>query len=415
MDSVLNELKKRNMLSQLSSEEKFNDCIKNNKAVYIGFDPSFKSLHLGNYVMIRVLKIFEKFNIKSYALCGGATGQIGDPSGKNDERKLLEKNELIYNFNKIKEQISYFIDSKYIVDNYSFYKDFFFIDFLREIGKEFTVNYLIAKDLIKTRLDSGISFAEFSYTLIQAYDFYFLFSNYNIGIQCGGSDQWGNITSGLELIRKKNGIESCCSGITINLLLKSDGTKFGKSEKGAIYLDKNVTSVYDMYQYLVNQNDDDIENVLKFLSSFEIQEIDEIMRIHLMEPQKRYSQKMLAKNVITEIHGKNEYDKVLKISNILFTEKYHLLEKNDISNYFKFAPNFTFKKIPLPLIDLIVENNIVKSRRLARELFDNSSIKINGAVVNDSRIIIKNSDLLCGRFLILKKGKKNFYIFNKIK
>lgn len=410
MNIILKELNDRKMLSNISNEVKFNNCIKENKYMYIGFDPSFKSLHLGNYAMIRVLQIFQKHGAGIMPLVGGATGKIGDPSGKKEERKLLDDKIIENNIIQIKKQLLKFTNVERIINNFDFYKDMNFLTFLRNIGKDFNVSYLIAKDIVKSRLEEGISFTEFSYTLIQGYDWYLLNKDYNVGIQCGGSDQWGNITTGLEYIRKRNGFETNIAGITINLLTKSDGTKFGKSEKGAIYLDKDITSVYEMYQFIFNQKDDDIENLLNFLSTYEIEEIKNIMTNHELNKSERYAQKKLCENIILKVHGEKEYLEVIKLTKLLFDEKYDSLTISNIKNAFSTTPIYKIEKLPYKLIDIIIETKIASSKRVAREFFNNNALKVNGNIVSDTEKELNKSDLIANKYLIIKKGKKNFFL-----
>lgn len=408
MNKIIEELKDRGMLSNISNEEKFDKCITQKKSIYIGFDPSFKSLHLGNYVMIRVLQIFEKNGVKILPVLGGATGQIGDPSGKKSERKILDNDLIQSNIEGINSQLKHLTNCSEIINNFDFYRDFNFLDFLRNVGKDFNVSYLISKDIVKNRLETGISYAEFSYSLIQAYDWYMLNKHFNVGIQCGGSDQWGNITNGLEYIRKKEGHEAIVAGLTINLITKSDGTKFGKSEKGAIYIDKNITSVFEMYQFLFNQKDEDVEKLLKFLSNYSIIEISNIMNQHNLNPSSRVGQRKLCENIITVIHGIEEYSKAVNLAELLFKEIYDSLTIKEIEDIFKNTPTFKITEKSLNLIDILVDCKIVSSKRIARELVKDKSIKINGKVINNIDISKKNA--LCSKYFILKKGKKLFYI-----
>jgi len=409
MNKILKELKDRGMLNNISSEEKLDKCIEEGKAVYIGFDPSFKSLHLGNYVMIRVLQIFKENGIKIVPVLGGATGRIGDPSGKILERKILDNNLIEENIENIFLQLKKLTNSEKIINNIIFYDNFNFLDFLRKIGKDFNMNYLISKDIIKNRLETGISYAEFSYSLIQSHDWYMLNKNFNVGIQCGGSDQWGNITNGLEYIRKKEGHDASVVGLTINLITKSDGTKFGKSEKGAIYIDKEVTSIFEMYQFLFNQKDEDVENLLKFLSTFKIDEIIKIMKKHNNNPNLRLAQKKLCENIIINIHGDDEYLKVVNLAKLLFEEIYDTLTIGQIEDAFRNTPIFKIE-LDSNLIDIITEHKIVSSKRIARELLNDKSIKINGNVVDILEMKMTEKNALCSKYFILKKGKKNFYI-----
>lgn len=406
--NVISFLKQRNFISKISNEEKILKALKKGKGVYIGFDPSFKSLHLGNYIMINILNIFNKFNVKTFALIGGATGRVGDPSGKKNERQLLDLNLIENNIVSIKKQLEKLTNSE-IVNNYDFYKNLTFIDFLRDIGKKFTLNYLLEKEIIKTRLESGISFAEVSYNLIQGNDFLKLYENNNVGIQIGGSDQWGNITTGLELIRKKHGDEALACGVTINLLLKNDGSKFGKSDKGAIYLDHQITSVFEMYQFFINQDDQELQKLFMFFTILEIKEIDEILQEHSKNKSLRYGQKKLAEIVITNIHGYEAYKQCLKIANALFNDEFNQLTLEELDLCFKQFISFTIEK-EIKLYDFLIKNKIIESKRVFKELIANNSLFVNQEKIENYEFLLTIKNSYFNKYTIVKKGKKNYYI-----
>lgn len=406
--NVISFLKQRNFISKISNEEKILKALKKGKGVYIGFDPSFKSLHLGNYIMINILNIFNKFNVKTFALIGGATGRVGDPSGKKNERQLLDLNLIENNIVSIKKQLEKLTNSE-IVNNYDFYKNLTFIDFLRDIGKKFTLNYLLEKEIIKTRLESGISFAEVSYNLIQGNDFLKLYENNNVGIQIGGSDQWGNITTGLELIRKKHGDEALACGMTINLLLKNDGSKFGKSDKGAIYLDHQITSVFEMYQFFINQDDQELQKLFMFFTILEIKEIDEILQEHSKNKSLRYGQKKLAEIVITNIHGYEAYKQCLKIANALFNDEFNQLTLEELDLCFKQFISFTIEN-EIKLYDFLIKNKIIESKRIFKELIANNSLFVNQEKIENYEFLLTIKNSYFNKYTIVKKGKKNYYI-----
>ena len=406
--NVISFLKQRNFISKISNEEKILKALKKGKGVYIGFDPSFKSLHLGNYIMINILNIFNKFNVKTFALIGGATGRVGDPSGKKNERQLLDLNLIENNIVSIKKQLKKLTNSE-IVNNYDFYKNLTFIDFLRDIGKKFTLNYLLEKEIIKTRLESGISFAEVSYNLIQGNDFLKLYENNNVGIQIGGSDQWGNITTGLELIRKKHGDEALACGVTINLLLKNDGSKFGKSDKGAIYLDHQITSVFEMYQFFINQDDQELKKLFMFFTILEIKQIDEILQEHNKNKSLRYGQKKLAEIVITNIHGYEAYKQCLKIANALFNDEFNQLTLDELDLCFKQFISFTIEK-EIKLYDFLIKNKIIESKRVFKELIANNSLFVNQEKIENYEFLLTIKNSYFNKYTIVKKGKKNYYI-----
>lgn len=408
---LIEELKWRNILNNVTNEDKLDYALKHHKGAYIGFDPSAKSLHLGNYAAIVLLRRFKKFGLKTYALVGGATGMIGDPSGKSSERNLLSMEQVDVNKLAIKNQLQKYAKVDAIFDNYDFYKDINFIDFLRVVGKYINVNYMFEKEIIKSRLETGISFTEFSYTLIQANDFYKLYTEHDIFLQAGGSDQWGNITTGCELIRKKTDDQNHACGLTINLLLKSDGKKFGKSEKGAIFLDASLTSAYEMYQFLINQEDSDVINLLKFLTELSRDEIEHLNQETINNPKLKLAQKALAQTIVTDIHGSEEYESARKISDILFSNADpHLLTKKELATIYEIALAQTLEYKQYNLVELLTTTKIANSNREARELINNNSISINGVKQTDENNTISENDLLQKEYTIIKKGKRNCYI-----
>ena len=410
MEAIKNliiDLKKRDIINNITKEDKIAN-LKPSDGIYIGFDPTATSLHLGNYIQIMLLKRFQKAGLKAYALLGGATGMIGDPSFKATERLLLDAKTLEENKFAIKYQLESF--GLTVIDNYDFYKDMSIIDFLRNIGKQINVNYLINKDTIASRLETGISFTEFSYSLLQGNDFLTLYNQHQIKIQAGGSDQWGNITTGLEMIRKNHG-ETDAFGITINLLTDGNGNKFGKSVAGAIWIDEAKTSSFSLYQFLLNQPDDQVEKLLKWLTYLELDEIAKIMFYHQQNPKQKLAQKMLALYVVQDLHGKTRANDAKEITEILFesTKPITELSEQQFELLLRDLPVFDNQNQKRTILDLLVSAKICSSRREAREFLNQGAISVDGQVKKD-----ETEELFPRHFgfkyFIIKKGKKYFYI-----
>lgn len=411
---VLKELKWRGIISNITDEEKFKKiCEMENQAVYVGFDPSFKSLHLGNFVMMKILKIFKKYGFNTVAIVGGATGMIGDPSGKSNERNLLDLSTVENNVNCIKKQIEKFVNPTHIFNNFEIWSKMDVISFLRDVGKSFNINVMLEKDIVKNRLETGISFTEFSYSILQSYDWIELNKRFNVSIQLGGSDQWGNITAGTNLFRKMYGDDFNVCGITINLLTNSEGNKFGKSEKGAIYLDSDITSPYNMYHFLINQRDEDLEKLYKFFTDFSEEEINNILKDHFNNPKERKGQMILTKAIFEQIHGVESYEKSQKIANSLFAEKYNDLSEKELLEAFKGIQSSQVSDLNIPIADIFVENGFFKSKREIRDLVNQNGLKINGDKVENPDISLSKYALLCNKYYIVKKGKKTFYLLEK--
>lgn len=404
--NILNELKERGILKNISSEEKFNSLEKGTK-VYIGFDPTAQSLHLGNYIQIKTLQKFKQAGFTPIMVVGGATGMIGDPSGRNSERNLLDTQTLESNKNKIRQQLSKFdID---VVDNYDFYKDMNILYFLREVGKLISINYMLSKDVVSSRLENGISFTEFSYQLIQGWDFYQLYKLHNTKVQIGGSDQWGNITTGLEIISKKCENPDAV-GITLNLLTDENGNKFGKSTGGgSLWLDKEMNSPYNLYQFLFNQPDSQIEKLLLWLTSLEINEIKSIIKKHFESPSLQDAQRILAFEVVKDIHGIVEAQKSFNLSQFIYNPKFDITSLN-LSEFENMIDHFRILEIPQNsvLIDELMKNNVFSSKRELREFIQNKSLKLNFHSVDENTKVI--SDLFDGKYAIINKGKKQIFI-----
>ena len=377
---------------------------------YIGADPSADSLHIGQFPTFLMVERLRRAGHKVYVLVGGATGRVGDPRGTK-EREKKEISEIEYNFEKIKKQFKkLFGDDIEVLNNYDWFKNYNYIDFLRDIGKYVNVTYMVNKDLVKRQMESGISYAEFSYMLIQGYDFKYIHDKYGATLQFGGSDQWGNLTTGIELIRKLNDEE--VYAFSMPLTLDASGKKIGKSEGNALWLDQDKTSSYEMYQYILNFEDVMMETYLKRYTFLTKEEIDDIISKHNEHPENRLAQKTLAKEIITFIHDEESYNSAVKISGSLFSGNIKELTLSEIEVGFKDVPNFEFESCSL--IDLLVNNKIASSRREAREFLNAGSITINGEKVNDEAMIINSDIAIEGKIVVIRKGKKKYYL-GKIK
>lgn len=374
---------------------------------YWGTDPTAASLHLGHYSSLVTAKRLAKAGHHPTLLVGGATGLIGDPR-PTAEREIISKETLNKNLEGIASQVNKVLEGKAtIVNNYDWISKFDFIDFLRDVGKYINVNYMLDKDIIKRRLETGITFAEFSYTLIQGYDFYHLFENNNCIMQVAGSDQWGNLTTGIDLIRKKTGKEAY--GFTMPLILDANGKKFGKSEGNALWLDKNLASSYELYQYLVNTDDSLVEHYLKVFTFLSPEEIMEIVAKHKEHPEERLGQKTLAREIITDLHGKEEFEKAVKISNALFSGNLSTLKVDEILTCLKDVPNFKLSE-EMKLVDILVNFNICSSKREAREFLKQGSITVNDKKMTGENATITKSDALDGKLLVIRRGKKKYFL-----
>ncbi|GIZ06826.1 tyrosine--tRNA ligase [Metamycoplasma salivarium] len=408
-NALIEEFKKRNILNNISNVDKFNNLDKNVK-VYTGFDPSAISLHLGNYVQIVSLLRFKKFGISPLAVIGGITGMIGDPSFRVSERKYLDLKVVEQNKNHIRMQLE-----KYgikVVDNLDFYKNWTIIDFLRNVGTIINVNYLLSKESIATRLEQGLSFTEFSYSLLQGWDFKTLYEKENVKIQMGGSDQWGNITTGLEMIRKTHGEDHDAIAFVTNLLLdEKTSAKFGKSTGGgSLWLDPEMTSPYSIYQFLLNQSDTKVEELLNWLTFLDVNEIQDVIEKHNQDKTKRLAQKTLAYEVTKDIHSEKIATQCLKISDILFSKNSDILSltNDDIKLLLGFLPSYVVKK-DQTFIDFIKENKILNSNREIREFLVNGSFLLDNKIVNDENQVIEFQNFN-KQYAILRKGKKEFII-----
>ena len=403
--TLFEELQWRGLVKDIS-DPKIIDIINEGKATfYWGTDPSADSLHIGHLSSLLVAKRLEQHGHHPILLVGGATGQIGDPR-PTTERPMITKEAVSKNFESLKKQVTDLFGYE-VVNNYDWSKEINFIDFLRDYGKFFNINYMLDKDIIRRRLETGITYAEFSYTLIQGYDFLRLFEDKNCVLQAEGSDQWGNITTGIDLIRKKTGKEAY--GFTMPLVLDKTGKKFGKSEGNALWLDKNKTSSYELYQYLVNVDDSLVIDYLKIFTFLSREEIEEYERKNNEHPEAREAHIALAREIITDIRGEEEYLKAKKISDCLFKGDITLLDEDELEDAFKGAPSFDIN-VGDKVIDMLINAKICSSKREAREFISAGSISINGEKVSDEGDVITSDKLLYNKYLIVRKGKKKYYI-----
>ncbi|MEG2351089.1 MAG: tyrosine--tRNA ligase [Bacilli bacterium] len=385
-------------------EEKLNN---GDVTFYWGTDPTADSLHLGHYSSLLTAKRLANAGHHPILLVGGATGLIGDPR-PTAEREIISKENLQKNLNGIKKQVETIFEGKAeVVNNYDWIKNFDFIDFLREVGKYININYMLDKDIVKRRLETGITFAEFSYTLIQGYDFLHLYETKNCIMQAEGSDQWGNITTGLDLIKKRTGKDAYA--FTMPLVTDKYGNKFGKSEGNALWLDINKTSGYELYQYLVNVDDEMVIKYLKIFTFLSKEEIEKLEKMNIEKPHLREAHKALAKEIITDLHGQEEYKKALRISEALFSGNVKTLHKSEILMGFKDVPSFELNE-NTTLIELLVNNNICSSKREAREFLKAGTISINDEKVFDENMIINKKVAIDDEILVIKRGKKKNYI-----
>ncbi len=407
---LFDELKYRGLINDVTSpqlEEKLNN---GGLTFYIGTDPTGDSLHIGHYSSLLCAKRLKEHGHHPIMLVGGATGFIGDPKASG-ERNMLTKEVLEHNYQCLSKQIEALFGFE-MVNNLDWTKDISVIDFLRDYGKYFNVNYMINKETVKRRLDAGISYTEFSYMILQALDFLHLYEDKGCTLQLGGQDQWGNITSGLELIRKKHGADVECYGLTMPLITKADGTKFGKSESGTVWLDKHKTSAYEMYQFLVNSGDEKVIDYLKKLTFLSKEEIDALEEKVKTEPHFREAQKTLAKEVVTFLHGEEEYNKALKITNALFKGNIKELDAGELQDALK---GFEAAEIAdeLTLTDTLVQAGIASSKREAREWINQGSIQINGDKVKDVEFIVSSKNAISKGRTLIKKGKRNYFVISQ--
>ena len=413
MENIIEELNWRGLIQEYSNEEKMKELLSTKQTIYCGFDPSASSMHVGNFVMISILMRLQRAGHKVIAVVGGATGMIGDPSGKSKERNLQGKETLQKNTESIRAQLERFIDltdpeKGAIVNNYDWLGNISFLDYLRDYGKYFPINYMLSKDIIASRLEAGISFTEFSYMTLQSVDFLTLHQKYGCNIQIGGNDQWGNLTAGLELIRKVEGNDVNVGVMTAHLLTRADGKKFGKSEDGALFLDPKLTSPYKLYQYFINTTDEDAIRYLKVFSFKSREEIIAIEKEHLANPGARIGQKALAADIVETIHGKEGLEEALKVTQAFFSGDVKSLTEEQIENVLG-GGNVIELDSSLPLEDLLILIKAASSKREAREFIAGNSVLVNGDKVN-SNIEVSKENALFNKYTIIRRGKKNYFL-----
>lgn len=402
---LFEELKWRGLIKDISSPELEKKLNEEKLTFYIGTDPTADSMHIGHFSSFLIATRLAKYGHKPILLIGGATGLIGDPK-PSKERQMITKEQVLKNVEGLTRQAKEIFGFE-VVNNYEWTKDITIIDFLRDYGKYINVNYMLDKDIINRRLESGITFCEFAYTLLQGMDFVYLNKIKGVTLQVAGSDQWGNITTGIELARKKDNIE--LYGMTMPLVLDASGVKFGKTEGNALWLDQNKTSSYEFYQYLINTDDYCVIDYLKKLTFLTREEIENIEKEHTASPEKRIAQKILAEEIITFLHGKEAYEKSLQISNTLFSGDVKNLSSEEMEQAFKDVPHFIIQT-DLSLIDFLVEYKIASSKREAREFLNAGSITINGEKVTDETLKITKEIAIDHKIILIRRGKKKYYM-----
>ena len=425
--NFVEELKWRGMIHDMmpGTEEQLQ---KELTSAYVGIDPTADSLHIGHLVGVMMLKHFQNAGHRPIALVGGATGMIGDPSMKSQERVLIDEETLRHNQECIKNQLAKFLDFEsdaenkaLLVNNYDWMKDYSFLNFIRDIGKHITVNYMMAKDSVKKRLSGeaqhGMSFTEFSYQLLQGYDFLYLYRNNNCRLQMGGSDQWGNITTGTELIRRKLGSEAEAFAITCPLITKADGTKFGKTESGNVWLDPRYTSPYKFYQFWLNVSDEDAKRYIKIFTLLDRETIESLIARHEEAPHLRELQKTLAKEITTMIHSAEEYEKAVEASQILFggatSEALRKLDEQTLLQVFEGVPQFTIKReqLGVAFVDMAAElTKVFPSKGECRKMVQGGGVSLNKEKISDAMRQVTEEDLIAGKYMIAQRGKKNYYL-----
>lgn len=417
-NSLIDDLNWRGLLYQQTDEEGMAEVLDQEKiSLYCGVDPTADSMHIGHIVPLLTLRRFQLHGHRPILLVGGATGMIGDPSGRNEERQLQSTEQIDRNVDSIKKQMEQIFDFQTengakMVNNRDWIGGMSVIEFLRDFGKLISVNYMLAKDSVASRLEGGISFTEFSYTLIQAIDFNHLYNEYNCRVQIGGSDQWGNITSGLEVIRKTHEEEAKAFGITIPLVTKADGTKFGKTAGGAVWLDAKKTSPYEFYQFWINTADADVVKYLKIFTFLERPEIEALAESVETEAHLRKAQTVLAEEMTKLIHGEEALADAQRITKALFSGDLKSLSADEMKAAFKDVPSVEMPKEAKPIVDLIVDGKVSPSKRQAREDITNGAISINGEKIRDLEYVVDGKDRLDDEFAIVRRGKKKYHMIH---
>ena len=411
---ILEDLKWRGAINQETDEEGLRELLNEKKiSLYCGTDPTGDSLHIGHLIPFIMLKRFEMAGHHPYILVGGGTGSIGDPSGRKTERQLQTKEQVEHNVQALTEQVTrLFGGSGHItfVNNLDWLSQFNLLDFLRYYGKEFNVNTMIRKDVVASRLENGISFTEFTYQILQSIDFLILYRDHDVQLQIGGSDQWGNITAGIDLIHKKEGQDAKVFGLTIPLMLKADGTKFGKTAGGAVWLDPKKTSPYEFYQFWLNQDDRDVVKYLKYFTFLSHDEIDALAEKVKTQPEKREAQRALAREVTTFVHGEDAMHEAEKISEILFSGDIKELTAEQVEQVFGKMPSVEVSREKQNLVIWLVDNGIEPSRRQAREDVKNGAIRVNGERIQDLEYELDPTAAFDGKYVVIRRGKKKYFL-----
>lgn len=411
MIDIFDDLNKRGLLDSYSDKEKIRELLKTPQTIYCGFDPSNKSMQLGNFIMIHILSKLQKAGHRIIAVVGGATGMIGDPSGKKSERSFLEPEQVNYNVQCLKKQLSKYLDfsdpNKGIcVNNYDWWSTTNVLTYLRDFGKMMPINYMLAKEIVKSRLEVGISYTEFSYMILQAGDFWNLRSKYGCVMQIGGGDQWGNLTTALDFVKKKEGEKCPCQVFSVKLICDSNGKKFGKSEKGALFLDPSMTSPFNIYQYFINVADNDVGRYLYIFDDRPLEELDAIVAEHMQAPEKRMGQKTLAYSVTSLVHGKEAADECVKMTEAIFSGDFKNLKEQSLLDLARSLDAIEVEP-GMNLVDALINTKLASSKREAREFLKGNAVSLNGEKVVDPNMILDESNALDGKVFFLKRGKKN--------
>jgi len=415
MYNIIDELNYRGLIKDYSDEKEIRDLLSTPQTIYCGFDPSATSMHIGNFVMISLLMRLQRAGHRVIPVVGGGTGMIGDPSGKSKERNLLGPSELKHNTEAIRSQLARFVDLDdpkrgLIVNNYDWLSKLGMLDYLRDYGKYFPINYLLNKEIIASRLENGISYTEFSYSILQAIDFLALYRDFNCRIQVGGSDQWGNLTSGLELIRKIEGNDVKVGVMTSHLMVDSTGKKFGKSEGGALYLDPELTSPYKLYQYFINVSDEDTIRYLKVLTFLTREEIEGVAGEHKLDPGRRIGQKTLAYEVVKTVHGADAAKEAIEMSESLFSGDFKTMSEANLVDVLGDLRVEVGEGTILE--DVLLKAKVASSKREAREFISGGSISLNGVKVGDSALALTRRGALHNKYYVLRRGKKNYCLIS---
>ena len=414
-NELLKDLEWRGLINDCTDIEALDGFLNGGSiSLYAGFDPTADSLHIGHLLPVLMLRRFQQAGHKPLPLVGGATGYIGDPTGRSEERQVNSPEVIAGWSQKIKNQLSNFLEfegenAAEMQNNYEWTANVGMLEFLREWGKHFNINYMLSKESVMSRLDHGMTYTEFSYTILQGIDFKELYERKNCVLQIGGSDQWGNIVSGLEVIRKTNSHEAKAVGLTLPLVMKSDGTKFGKTAGGAVWLDATKTTPYEMYQFFVNTADADVMKFIKYFTFLTRLEIEQIEQEFQKAPHERLAQKTLAKELVSLVHGEGAFHQALKITQALFSGDIAALTSDEIAVGFKDVPSVTVSE-DVGLIDLLVTTGAATSKREAREFITNSSVMINGEKQTNLEFIVKKQNAIDERFTILRRGKKKYFL-----